>query len=65
MRSLLIMALEEKTDYFWWEFLPPNFLPQWLTFLLRILEDAGSYLNPVACYPDLSFSWFSSVPSSR
>jgi hypothetical protein len=39
----------------------PNVVVEWLTLLLRIWEVLGSNLGPETGYPDLGFSWFSSV----
>jgi hypothetical protein len=39
-----------------------NVAVEWLTLFLRISEVPGSNLDPETGYPDLRFSWFSSVP---
>jgi hypothetical protein len=40
----------------------PNVVVEWLTLLLRIREGTGSNFDLETGYPDLGFSWFSSVP---
>jgi hypothetical protein len=40
----------------------PNVVVEWITVLLRIREVTALNLGPETSYPELRFSWFSSVP---
>jgi hypothetical protein len=43
----------------------PNFMVEWLTFLLRIWDFPSSNLCQETGYPDPCFSWFLSVPPGK
>jgi hypothetical protein len=44
---------------------PLNVAAKWLTLLIRILEVPSSNLCPETGYPDVGFSWFSSISPSK